>query len=155
MTMFIKLKDGKPTDHPLIEQNFKELFPNIQYPAYYTPEFVEALGFGLWDFSNKPQLGRYQKAVEVAPVKNASGIWRQTFEIVEMSEEEQAETDKLKADEVRHRRSFKLAQSDWTRLDDAPLTNEQKLKWATYRQALRDVPQQAEFPWNTQWPVKP
>lgn len=27
--------------------------------------------------------------------------------------------------------------------------------WVTYRQALRDVPQQAGFPDNIQWPVKP
>ena len=27
--------------------------------------------------------------------------------------------------------------------------------WATYRQALRDLPQQAGFPYDVQWPVKP
>jgi len=27
--------------------------------------------------------------------------------------------------------------------------------WATYRQALRDLPQQAGFPVTIDWPVKP
>ena len=27
--------------------------------------------------------------------------------------------------------------------------------WATYRQALRDLPQQEGFPYDVQWPVKP
>ena len=28
-------------------------------------------------------------------------------------------------------------------------------KWATYRQALRDIPQQDGFPFNVVWPAKP
>ena len=28
-------------------------------------------------------------------------------------------------------------------------------EWATYRQALRDVPQQEGFPYNVTWPIKP
>ena len=31
--------------------------------------------------------------------------------------------------------------SDWTQLGDAPLTAEQKTLWQTYRQKLRDIPQ--------------
>lgn len=41
---------------------------------------------------------------------------------------------------VRPKRNVLLAQSDWTQLPDAPLTNEQKQAWAEYRQALRDLP---------------
>lgn len=37
----------------------------------------------------------------------------------------------------------------------ASFTEEQKQAWITYRQALLDVPQQAGFPWNVQWPTKP
>ena len=33
-----------------------------------------------------------------------------------------------------------LAASDWTQTLDAPLTDEQRAAWATYRQALRDAP---------------
>jgi hypothetical protein len=54
---------------------------------------------------------------------------------------------------ARRRRDNELLQSDWTQLVDIPQAT--KDKWATYRQALRDVPQQAGFPDNIQWPVKP
>ena len=38
-------------------------------------------------------------------------------------------------------RNFLLMDSDWTQLGDAPLTAEQKTLWQTYRQKLRDIPQ--------------
>ena len=41
---------------------------------------------------------------------------------------------------MRHRRDAMLTASDWTQLPDAPLTEEQRAAWATYRQALRDAP---------------
>ena len=41
---------------------------------------------------------------------------------------------------VRRDRDFLLAECDWTQSPDSPLTTEKKTEWATYRQALRDVP---------------
>lgn len=45
-----------------------------------------------------------------------------------------------------------LKNSDWTQLNDAPVD---KSAWATYRQALRDIPSQSGFPTNVTWPVEP
>jgi hypothetical protein len=56
---------------------------------------------------------------------------------------------------VRDQRNKLLSESDWTQLDDSPITNAQKLEWASYRQALRDVPDQEGFPFDITWPVKP
>ena len=54
--------------------------------------------------------------------------------------------------EVRSQRNGLLSSSDWTQVADAPVDH---ATWAVYRQALRDVPQQAGFPDNVVWPVKP
>lgn len=54
---------------------------------------------------------------------------------------------------ARSKRNQLLTESDWTQVADAPQAT--KDKWAPYRQALRDVPQQAGFPENVVWPVKP
>lgn len=53
------------------------------------------------------------------------------------------------------KRNSLLLISDWTQLPDVPLNNEKKAEWATYRQALRDVPAQQGFPDNIVWPVAP
>lgn len=54
--------------------------------------------------------------------------------------------------EARAERDRLLAFSDWTQIADAPVN---QLVWATYRQALRDIPQQDGFPHNVTWPSKP
>lgn len=54
---------------------------------------------------------------------------------------------------VRVNRDMLLAQTDWTQAADVPQTT--KDKWAPYRQALRDVPQQEGFPDNIVWPTPP
>jgi hypothetical protein len=41
---------------------------------------------------------------------------------------------------MRAQRDAFLAASDWTQTLDAPLTDEQRQAWTTYRQALRDFP---------------
>ena len=38
-------------------------------------------------------------------------------------------------------RNFLLMDSDWTQLGDAPISTDEKAKWTTYRQKLRDIPQ--------------
>jgi hypothetical protein len=55
----------------------------------------------------------------------------------------------IAAQEARDMRDRLLAASDWTQVADAPVD---AAAWATYRQALRDVPQQAGFPDNITWP---
>lgn len=54
-------------------------------------------------------------------------------------------------DAVRNQRNRLLSDTDWMALSDNTMTPE----WATYRQALRDIPQQAGFPTNIAWPTKP
>ena len=56
------------------------------------------------------------------------------------------------ATQARTQRDVLLSQSDWTQVLDAPVDQS---AWATYRQALRDVPNQAGFPENIVWPTRP
>lgn len=60
--------------------------------------------------------------------------------------------------EVRNLRDYYLAASDWTQVADSPLSDAKKTEWATYRQALRDVPaNNASVVSESEvtWPVKP
>lgn len=56
---------------------------------------------------------------------------------------------------AREKRTGMLYLCDWTQLPDVALTSAQKASWATYRQALRDVPQQTNFPTEINWPNEP
>lgn len=46
---------------------------------------------------------------------------------------------------IREHRDVLLAESDWTGAADAPITDEQRAAWQTYRQALRDFPATVSF----------
>tara|TARA_R110000803_G_scaffold40925_3_gene88174 strand:+ start:1089 stop:1370 length:282 start_codon:yes stop_codon:yes gene_type:complete len=56
------------------------------------------------------------------------------------------------AEKIRKERDQKLVESDWTQVLDAQVD---QAVWATYRQALRDVPAQAGFPNTIDWPTEP
>ena len=60
--------------------------------------------------------------------------------------------DAEQAANVRRSRTEKLKDCDWTQIADSTAD---KAVWATYRQALRDVPTQAGFPWTITWPESP
>ena len=49
-------------------------------------------------------------------------------------------------------RNMMLQSSDWTQVPDAPVDQQ---AWATYRQALRDLPANTTDPRNPVWPTKP
>ena len=148
MTMFIQLEDGKPVGHAVTEDNFRLLFPNTSFSGPFVAEDIEPLGFGLYDFSSQPELGVFEKAVEVAPIKDESGRWRQTWAVEPMTDEEVAAHTEREWNAVREYRSFLLTRSDWTQLPDAPVD---ATAWAVYRQALRDITEQAD-PFNIVWP---
>jgi hypothetical protein len=80
----------------------------------------------------------------------------------EMNDEEfavwqagQADRDVEKAESVRYERDQKLAESDWRVIKALENNQPQDFEWASYRQALRDVPSQAGFPWSVVWPQSP
>ena len=55
-----------------------------------------------------------------------------------------AAKDAEQAKSVRQSRDQKLKDSDWTQVADSPVNKE---TWATYRQALRNLPNAEGFPW--------
>jgi hypothetical protein len=56
---------------------------------------------------------------------------------------------------VREIRDHLLKISDWTQLQDAELTEEQKELWKEYRKALRNVPKNFRSPQDVEWPSIP
>lgn len=64
----------------------------------------------------------------------------------------QREPERHDMEEVRAERNERLTASDWTQVEDAPVD---KTAWATYRQALRDLPAAYSGEGPIPWPVAP
>jgi len=73
------------------------------------------------------------------------GTWQQTDVLDRINE--------AKAKGIREQRDALLDESDFAVLADSPVSNVED--WKTYRQALRDVPQQEGFPQEVVWPNPP
>jgi hypothetical protein len=61
-------------------------------------------------------------------------------------------TNEQKWDQIKNWRNAQLAASDWTMHTDAPTD---KVAWAAYRQALRDLPAQGGSADDLEFPTKP
>ena len=94
---------------------------------------------------------RYQIAYRDG-VYLSDGKWFTKYSVADIDADGIAAVDEVQAKNVREQRNAKLAACDWTQLTDAPLNSS---VWATYRQALRNVPAQSGFPWDITWPTEP
>ena len=144
-------ENGNAYGYPVLADNFRMLFPTVSFPNPLTPESVEGFGYGCYEFAQAPECDSTHKAVEITPQKSEDGIYRQSYEIVPLTESELAARTESQWAYIRNERNFKLMRCDWTQLPDAKLTDEKKSEWSTYRQALRDITLQAD-PFNITWP---
>lgn len=76
--------------------------------------------------------------------------WRLGLE-QDMTDKEKTAYNEQKAKEERRTRDGLLRSTDHFALSDVTLSSEMQ----AYRQALRDVPQQTDFPTTISWPTKP
>ena len=66
-----------------------------------------------------------------------------------------AEYDTVLAASARQKRDSLIAATDYLVTPDYPISDDRLAKVKTYRQALRDIPEQAGFPRTIAWPKKP
>ena len=59
------------------------------------------------------------------------------------------------ATKIRMQRNNLLKQTDYLMMSDYPISDDRLAKVKIYRQALRDIPEQAGFPRTITWPEKP
>jgi len=116
--------------------------PNVSGPltALYDPVFE----------GPQPTLTRYQVAAQQGVVQ-IGGKWHTNWVAVDMADDAKAALDAQQAAGVRTDRDNRLAATDWRFRSDMNPSQE----WKDYCQALRDVPAQAGFPWDVQWPEQP
>lgn len=150
--MIIEIKDGVPQGNPIMDENLRWLHPNVSFPVPLTPSSVEPFGFGVYEQTETPQVGEWEKAVEITPVMGDDGIWRQTWKVEPLTPEERRNKEQSKRYANKMSATAFLDQSDWSVLPDVKLAN--KADWETYRDELRIIARNPPVD-VSQWPVKP
>jgi hypothetical protein len=116
-----------------------------------TPEQVVQFGIHQLKLVTPPYFDPATQKREHGPALLIDGVWTQNYIVTDLDGGEAA----AKVDEqwaiVRAERNAKLLASDWTQVLDAPVD---AAAWAEYRQALRDITEQAD-PFAIMWPPIP
>jgi len=160
--MYAEVKDGTVVTWPydydtLCKHNPSTAFPtNTDILTLYSGTDANKAGNELVYVTADPEPSfdpQTQAADQNAQPLLVDGKWTLGWTIVSLTPDQQATATTQKAASVRADRDQRLAASDWTQLPDNPLAN--KAAWATYRQALRDLPKETDFPWAVTWPTSP
>ena len=165
--LFVEVATGTPKTKVQLRQENK----HMSLPEAWTDATLEALGVARVTAVAKPDVGEWQVAVKDG-VEQVDGVWQEKWVTQEMfteyteTDEDGVETTvtvqdqkdaKIAADNAaleateRATRDNLLKATDHYGLSDVTMTDDM----AAYRQALRDVPQQAGFPQTITWPTKP
>lgn len=97
---------------------------------------------------------------EVIPLRRGGALGdvsylRRTLEFYGYAVGDELLTDEDRAKAAREKRDGLLAETDYLLMPDYPISEEAIAALKTYRQALRDVPEQTGFPNTIEWPSKP
>ena len=165
--LFVEVATGTPKTKVQLRQENK----HMSLPETWTDATLEALGVARVTKTDAPDVGEWQVAVKDG-VEQVDGVWQERWVTQEMfteyteTDEDGVETTvtvqdqkdaKTAADNAaleateRATRDELLKATDHYGLSDVSMTD----AMAAYRQALRDVPQQAGFPQTITWPTKP
>ena len=165
--LFVEVATGTPKTKVQLRQENK----HMSLPEAWTDATLEALGVVRVTKTDAPDVGEWQVAVKDG-VEQVDGVWQEKWVTQEMfteyteTDEDGVETTvtvqdqkdaKVAADNAaleateRATRDDLLKATDHYGLSDVSMTD----AMTAYRQALRDVPQQAGFPQTITWPTKP
>lgn len=133
--------------------------PNTSFPKGWQEDEQLLASYGVYKhhMGSEPS---YNKDLEYIRYKDlpdlVNGKWTFQYEIIPYTAREisdmEAEALARKEDFIRTERNKFLKATDWTQVADAPVD---QAAWATYRQALRDITKQTNFPNEVDWPTKP
>ena len=128
-----------------------EMFPYVSFPVTGVPRnFLQdnsCMEVSVW----KEHLPETQKLQECMPYIQGEYVY--TVEVVDQTPEELQAKKETKKQQIRNFRNQLLSSSDWTQGKDVP--QEISEPWAAYRQQLRDLTLQPEFPDNVEYPTIP
>jgi hypothetical protein len=160
------------TGQVMYESEFRQYLKSINGPSYdvLTPEIMGVLGVDpVFEGPQATPTNHYEYSQRQGVELKNDGKWYTKYVLgpvftlytdqegnTHTVEEQRAawmsQKDTEQGNNIRTQRTQLLKDSDWTQVADAPVD---QAAWAAYRQALRDVPTQAGFPWDIQWPTKP
>ena len=145
--MHLKLTNGVPAKYTLGQ--LRRDNPQTSFPKQFPDEMLAS--YDVYPYA-QPSALEYDnltaRLVEGNFEQNEQGNWSLPY-VVEQQPLEQAERN------IRSRRDNLLQETDWIVIKSYERGANIPAEWELYRQALRDITNQAGFPYEVIWPTKP
>lgn len=122
-------------------------------PEIITDDVLAYVGFEVVTLEPKPAFNPATEVAEMGIPTQVAGAWIRGWVVRAKTPAEQTADNTAKEGSIRAQRNQLLRDSDYTQLLDSDPTK--RGAWVLYRQDLRDVPNQAGFPWDVIWPTPP
>jgi len=130
-----------------VHQDIQRTIGDVQYPAGWFSNAEARAKVGMIEV---PDIPRPDDNLFTS-VENPDGSYTSTPRTAADIAARQVAANTEKAKSVRATRGILIAATDWSQCAD--IDQSTKDKWVPYRKALRDVPQQAGFPFSVVWPT--
>jgi len=132
----------------------KKLFPNVSFPKN-GPDDDWLNQHSVKIVSIYKEYDKATQKLETVEEPYIEGDFVYAVKVVNLTSQEKSDIantqNLMMSTEKRNTRNSLLLDTDWTQMTDSPLTSEKKTEWANYRQALRDLPANSEWP-NVEMP---
>jgi hypothetical protein len=150
--MFVKITNGSVDQYPYTVGDLRRDNPNVSFPKQVREETMAEYGMYPVSYEGAPEWDQRTQIVKHSNVPElVGGEWKLTKTVVDKTADQIADYDAGIAKQVREERDTKLSETDFYALSDVTMSTEM----ATYRQALRDITDHANFPYLTEedWPT--
>ena len=153
----------RATGAVMYEGEFRQLHPSTSFPQQISEATLNDFGADVVFEGPQASGGTVYQYSQAAGVEQLDGKWYTKYILgpvftdgettaAEQETAYRASKDAEQAKSVRTSRNDKLKDCDWTQITDSTAD---KTAWAVYRMTLRDIPEQAGFPWTITWPDAP
>lgn len=150
--MYVKVTNGNVDTYPYSVGQLRRDNPNTSFPKQISAEVLSSYGVESVVLASEPSFTqRTQVLSQDAQPSLVEGVWTLGWTVTDKTSEEVVEYDANEKMRIRLERDVLLSETDWWVLPDRTATQAQ----LDYRQALRDITDQAGFPHDITWPVKP
>ena len=131
-------------------------YPNVSFPLQFTDEILNQYNVYRVEYQELPAFDqRTQYAIHEESPTYENNKWVIRHIVLEKDQSAIDAYDEYNARSIRTIRDNHLNDSDWVVLKAYELGESVSEDWKTYRQALRDIPMQSNFPYDIVWPNNP
>lgn len=167
MSIYAKIENGVVVDYPVWEGSVSKEFTQYKFPLE-LPENIKVNG-GIPNLGNyvpvnitpfpeeTPRKDFSKRYIDGAYFDSNTNICTQTWSPVYLTDDEKKFSLRGTSRDVRVYRDIMLEISDKSVVADKweNYSEQEKKEWSEYRQSLRDITLQNDFPWIIDWPIEP